>query len=424
MITEIALTLVLLLPLSAILLRILGEAGVKVPNRFGEDITIEKNTPSRRETVEIFILSLGIRLLVLAVGLGIVLWENPGASSERLGSYLGLWDSRHYLSLIEKGYIGYQENGEHIFLVFYPGYVWLTRLVRLVIPNTAAAGLFVSVLCYAFGSCYVYKIARLIGSKKSARDTVLILGTFPFSFFFGTVMTESLFLLASAGAVYHALRRQWIPYALWGIAAALTRMMGLLVIIPAITELMRDSKIFAKTDERAGGSLKKFFIRLPLTLLPLAGAAVYLLLNWYVDGDPLAFTGYQEHWYQGSMPVPKVLSYLLTYLKSTFPGYEAFTIWLPEILLFIFFFAILAAGTFDKGIPAGLLAFGYCYLILNYSLSWLLSAGRYLSCGFVFFLVLGRVTEKKPVLRVTVLALGGISLLGFFWAYLNQLSVM
>ena len=44
--------------------------------------------------------------------------------------------------------------------------------------------------------------------------------------------------------------------------------------------------------------------------------------------------------------------------------------------------------------------------MLNYSLSWLLSAGRYLSCALPFFLFAAALTEKRPWL--TALLAGGM----------------
>mgnify|MGYP005789882021 FL=1 len=59
------------------------------------------------------------------------------------------------------------------------------------------------------------------------------------------------------------------------------------------------------------------------------------------------------------------------------------------------------------------MAYGFCYLVANYSLSWLLSAGRYLSCGFVFFLLAASLTENRPNLRRGLLA-GEAVLLGIY----------
>ena len=112
------------------------------------------------------------------------------------------WDAGHYIQLVEQGYAGYMEDGQHLFLVFFPAYVWVVRLVRLLVPDTAAAGMLVSTLCYAWGCCWVYRLAAACFGGRVAADAVRLLSLYPFSFFFGTVMTEGLFLLTSSAACF------------------------------------------------------------------------------------------------------------------------------------------------------------------------------------------------------------------------------
>ena len=51
--------------------------------------------------------------------------------------------------------------------------------------------------------------------------------------------------------------------------------------------------------------------------------------------------------------------------------------------------------------------YGFVYLVLNYSLSWLLSAGRYLSCALPFFLFAAALTEGRPKLTVGIAVVMG-----------------
>ena len=60
--------------------------------------------------------------------------------------------------------------------------------------------------------------------------------------------------------------------------------------------------------------------------------------------------------------------------------------------------------------------YGFVYLVLNYSLSWLLSAGRYLSCALPFFLFAAALTEGRPKLTAAITtAMGAGFLLNLFW---------
>lgn len=168
---------------------------------------------------KVFLAALGFRLGLLAVGLfaAMVLTSGESTFQDCFQRFCQRWDGYHYVQLVEKGYTGYQENGQHLFLVFFPGFVWGTRLLRLVIPDTLLAGVALSTLCAAGGSCYVYKLAAQCYNPRVAKDTLLFLSLFPFSFFSGTMMTEGLFLLTTAGACYYALQGRWFLFGLLGV---------------------------------------------------------------------------------------------------------------------------------------------------------------------------------------------------------------
>jgi hypothetical protein len=67
---------------------------------------------------------------------------------------------------------------------------------------------------------------------ERATATVLLLAAYPFAIFYSAAYTESLFLLAAAGAWYHFRKAQWLPAAIWGLVAGLSRPNGFLLSIP------------------------------------------------------------------------------------------------------------------------------------------------------------------------------------------------
>ena len=121
--------------------------------------------------LQVFGAALGVRLAVFVLGalLAALLGELEGKG------LLGIWerwDGWHYVRLVELGYDGYVEDGQHLFLVFYPLYVWITRLVRLVVEDTLASGLLVSWLSYAGGCVYLFRLTALDYGKGVAWRTV------------------------------------------------------------------------------------------------------------------------------------------------------------------------------------------------------------------------------------------------------------
>lgn len=408
--------------------RCLAAWGLRAPGSLARH-AVEEGPPAAQGLQpgwKIFLLGAGSRVGLLLAGMAAaMLLSDGGLTWEEAFQQLQRWDAAHYIHLIEEGYQGYTENGQHLFLVFFPGYVWAARLLRLVIPSTALAGTALSCLCYGGACCYLYRLAGEAYNGRVARDALLYMSLFPFSFFSGLVMTEGLFLLATTGACWYAWRGKWLAFGLFGALAALTRMTGLLVIAVGVIRLL---EAYRPLEPPVGKSLgrcwKPLLLRLPLTLLPAAGTLLYLLLNSWVDGDPFAFVTHQEHWYQGYLWISQVVEYIGRYLGDNLGSSFGWAVWAPALALFVVGLALLYWAALRKGHPAGLLAYGFCFFVATYSLSWLLSAGRYLSTCFVLFLFLAKLTQRRPALRAALLGGEGVLLGVYLCAFLAGAQVM
>ena len=408
--------------------RCLAAWGLRAPGSLARH-AVEEGPPAAQGLQpgwKIFLLGAGSRVGLLLAGMAAAILLSDGALTwEGAFQQLQRWDAAHYIRLIEEGYQGYTENGQHLFLVFFPGYVWAVRLLRLVIPSTALAGTALSCLCYGGACCYLYRLAGEAYNGRVARDALLYMSLFPFSFFSGLVMTEGLFLLATTGACWYAWRGKWLAFGLFGALAALTRMTGLLVIAVGVIRLL---EAYRPLEPPVGKSLgrcwKPLLLGLPLTLLPAAGTLLYLLLNLWVDGDPFAFASHQEHWHQGYLWISQVVEYIGRYLGDNLGSSFGWAVWAPALALFVVGLALLYWAALRKGHPAGLLAYGFCFFVATYSLSWLLSAGRYLSTCFVLFLFLAKLTQRRPALRAALLGGEGVLLGVYLCAFLAGAQVM
>lgn len=408
--------------------RCLAAWGLRAPGSLARH-AVEEGPPAAQGLQpgwKIFLLGAGSRVGLLLAGMAAaILLSDGGLTWGEAFQQLQRWDAAHYIRLIEEGYQGYTENGQHLFLVFFPGYVWAVRLLRLVIPSTALAGTALSCLCYGGACCYLYRLAGEAYNSRVARDALLYMSLFPFSFFSGLVMTEGLFLLATTGACWYAWRGKWLAFGLFGALAALTRMTGLLVIAVGVIRLL---EAYRPLEPPVGKSLgrcwKPLLLGLPLTLLPAAGTLLYLLLNLWVDGDPFAFASHQEHWHQGYLWISQVVEYIGRYLGDNLGSSYGWAVWAPALALFVVGLALLYWAALRKGHPAGLLAYGFCFFVATYSLSWLLSAGRYLSTCFVLFLFLAKLTQRRPALRAALLGGEGVLLGVYLCAFLAGAQVM
>lgn len=408
--------------------RCLAAWGLRAPGSLARH-AVEEGPPAAQGLQpgwKIFLLGAGSRVGLLLAGMvAAILLSDGGLTWEGAFQQLQRWDAAHYIHLIEEGYQGYTENGQHLFLVFFPGYVWAARLLRLVIPSTALAGTALSCLCYGGACCYLYRLAGAAYNGRVARDALLYMSLFPFSFFSGLVMTEGLFLLATTGACWYAWRGKWLAFGLFGALAALTRMTGLLVIAVGVIRLLEAYRpLELPVGKSLGRCWKPLLLRLPLTLLPAAGTLLYLLLNLWVDGDPFAFASHQEHWHQGYLWISQVVEYIGRYLGDNLGSSFGWAVWAPALALFVVGLALLYWAALRKGHPAGLLAYGFCFFVATYSLSWLLSAGRYLSTCFVLFLFLAKLTQRRPALRAALLGGEGVLLGVYLCAFLAGAQVM
>ena len=354
------------------------------------------------------------------------------------------WDAHHYVNIATNGYQGAVEvcetcraalleaggseeamqNGQHLFLVFFPLYPYILRFLRFLFSDLRVAGMVVSTLAYAGGCVYTYKFIKLDYSETVARNSVILLSLFPFSFFFGGIMTEGLFLLISAGMLYYIRKHKWWIAIVFGVFATMTRMQGMLLIVPAGLELLVVYRPIQKLREKDFKAVGAFLGRCCSFLIMFLGTAVYLFANWKVDGYAFAFQVYQKsHWGQGACLPTKTIQYVFSNaFTDTYNLQYRISLWIPEAILFIVVLAALIYGI--KKLHAMHMGYGIAYFLLTYSATWLLSAGRYLSCGIPLFLVFGIMTEKRkwlmPVLTVVFSMLQIIYLMEFF----NNMQIM
>lgn len=311
-------------------------------------------------------------------------------------------DSGSYLTIAESGYLAAGDWDRQVQLVFLPGYPLLVRLLGLVLGNTLAAGLAVSGLCFAGAGWMVYRLLRLDDTHRDALRVLKYLCLLPGLFFFTAPMSESLFLLLSAGCLYLCRRGRWLPGCLLGAYAAFTRSLGLALTVPLFFELMHCFARGAKSALR----------RLPALLLIPAGFGCYLLVNYLLTGDPLRFLEYQSrHWGQQLGWFFNTAAYQSENAVRTFAENIRWFwgLWLPNLLASFGGLALLLAGA--RRLRPAYTAWGLVYFAVAVGATWLLSAPRYLLVLLPVSLSLGALGKRRALDRVAAPALGVCSLL-------------
>jgi len=217
---------------------------------------------------------------------------------------LGVWqrgDSIWYTRIAMQGYA--QGDGS---TVFFPLYPLLTRIVGKVLwGNYLLGGIIVSNAAYFLALIALCKLSQLEFDSQVAARAVIYLSVFPTAFFFLGAYTESLFLLFAVAAFYYARKGNWLAASIMGLLAALTKQLGLLLLLPLLYEYLAQSSKFKVQTSRplATCDLRPVTCDLRpakgdvllLALIPI-GTLTFLLFRHFCIGEPFLVETYRMRW--------------------------------------------------------------------------------------------------------------------------------
>jgi len=298
-------------------------------------------------------------------------------------------DTPHYIAIARYWYRNTMDD-HRLFIVFFPFYSVLIRLMYFVSPSYMFAAYAVSNIFAFGGSVMFYKLAVLIGPENEARLGLKFLLIFPSAFFLFVPLTEGLFLFLSVGVIYYTIKGKYVHVFVYGLLVTLTRSVGMLLIIPAACEAISqvlasykaavvnsESSLAARVAQGLSGKdLRKLA---SLLAFPL-GMGIYLLINYTVYGNPTQFMIFQEeHWDQ----VMYYFWHTITYLTQNL--FFEYTNWvigvsLPGVIAFWLTLALIIYGA-NKLRPS-LTLYAMAYFIFAFGPTWLMSGPRYVMVLF------------------------------------------
>ena len=248
------------------------------------------------------------------------------ASLSRFPDFLWLnWqhlDSGFYLDLARDGYWPSATLNHLSNWVFFPLYPLLVHgLASLWGGSPTAyslAGLAIANAATVVAFRYLYLLVARDFSRGVARLTVLYLALFPTSFYLSAIYPHSLTLAWSVAALYYGRARRWGPAGLCGGLAALTRLQGVLVLVPLAWDYWQlVSERYATPEPhdprapwarrrawlitRVDGPVLAFLDRgerrvmASLALIP-AGTLLFMGYAALQTGDPLVASHNEAHW--------------------------------------------------------------------------------------------------------------------------------
>ncbi len=231
------------------------------------------------------------------------------------------FDSGFYLGIAQHGYWPASTLHSASNWVFYPLYPLLISIVGFLFGGSSdaysLAGLLISNVAALIAVSFLYLLVRNEFGRQIATCTVLYLSLFPTSFYLSAIYPESLFLAFSIACIYYARKHYWWLAGLCGGLATLTRVQGILLLVPVAWEywqvlsdryaplpdmssntLTKRGRAWLTSRLRglllAGRELRNWLSGLSLLLIP-SGLLAFMIYAKIMTGDFLA-TFHNDQW--------------------------------------------------------------------------------------------------------------------------------
>lgn len=359
----------------------------------------DKDTGERLSAPQKLNKSIVLKIIVAVLASRIVLYLISWAFTHIIGyprDFLDVWnewDAQSYIWIANHGY--YSADEGWIRIVFYPLYPFIIWLLKFVFVNDIVAGLMASWGCLCGACLFLYKLMRLDADQRTAVRAVKYLLIFPCTVFLGAPYTESMFLLFSFGCLYYARVRKFGLAGIMAGLAAMTRCIGLLLVVPMFIEILYAHGLTPKCirqnfKNKLKASLKDF-----ASLLIVAVCALcYLFLNHAMLGSAFAFMQYQqEHWSQSFGSYSKSLLTTFNQMLGETAVRRQLLLWVKQFIVLIL--GGLSLPLFSKKLRPSYGAYSIAYVFVAFAPTWLLSGLRYYMGLAVLFPALALAVRRK-----------------------------
>ncbi len=242
----------------------------------------------------ILLFFLGSRIILEIIGVSVRIFAGSfhgDGMQSHTGNLLldvwGAWDTGYYMYLAKNWYPAldlFSDISARTSYAFFPLYPFLMRVLGGILDNNFyLAGLIISNSSLIVASIFLYKLVALEMDKNTALRSVKYLFLFPTAFIFSGVFTESLFVALAIICFYYAKKEKWLLAGLAGFFLALTKVLGVFIIIPLLYEYL------AKKRFKFSVIKKDIFL---LLLIP-CGLILYSLYCYYKTNDYFMFVSVQ-----------------------------------------------------------------------------------------------------------------------------------
>lgn len=314
------------------------------------------------------------------------------------------WDSAWYFSIVYEGYSFTKKGQSNVnFFPLYPiamkvGYEILKPFTSslTLYHSYVLSGTFISILSLFLSTLFLYKLFRLDVDSKTSLLGIFFLLVFPTSYVLTSLYAESLFLLFSVLTFYFARKRQFVLSGISGFLAALSRPIGILLILPVAIELI----IYLKKEKEID-NLERFSI----LLIPL-GLITYMIYLNQKFSTPLAFMESTKTW--GRVFNADILTFINRELNF---NHASAANMLLELGLLIFGILVSILVLKKERLSYGI--WSIVLILIPLASGILVSQPRYTMVVFPLFLTIARISKQNFLFLVYYLMIS-ILLLGLF----------
>lgn len=317
------------------------------------------------------------------------------------------FDGVHYLGIAKNGYTS---DGR-----FLPAYPYLIGLISEIfgfenLESYFWTGFFISNLFFFLALFLFYKLILLDFSKEKAFWGIIFLLTFPTSFFFGSLYSESIFLFFVIFSFYLVRKNIFFLLPILIFLISITRVVGL-ALVPALL-----FELYIQYRQKFN---KAFLLKALLILVSPISLLFFSLFNYSKWNDALYFI--HSHSLLGNsrestsvVLFPQTIYRYFKILLTLNPAqYEWFVAALE--LLFFLFLIIICYLAIKQKIRTSYLIYSFIALIFPISSGTFSGLPRYLSIAFPIFITLALIKSSRiKILILTIFIILQCILLMFF----------
>lgn len=256
---------------------------------------------SKRKNFNFLIFTL-ILLAISRIAMLVIFIMKYGSAIQFVETMTSVWDNGWYSSIITDGYDKMPSkhlSGDAANWAFFPLSPMLIKFFSLnCLLDYRIVGMVVNTLLFALAITVVFKYAGEVGlSLGSVYYFTFFMVFGPYSFYFSSLYTESLFMLLTMLYLYEMNKKNYLLMGVFGAMLSATRVTGVFMVFSTLIFV-----IYKHLKEKNGGFvnflkdiLQNHKLILGVCLVPLGMFSYMLFLKLYT-GDALAFMHIQKAW--------------------------------------------------------------------------------------------------------------------------------